>query len=120
MLKGIKFIKEKGDKITIHTRVSTTSIFIDAVFKDDVINKALQEIGIDFGEFHTFAAAFKSGFNPGEFFNLSFDDFAIKIFNIFISVKGTLTNGRYFGTALLKALSIAHVTDEKHKKKSKE
>ena len=119
MLKEIKFIQEKGSKITIHTRISGTSIFVDAVFKDELINKGLQEIEIDFGEFHTLAAAFKTGFKPGEFFDLSFDELAIKILNIFISVKGTLTNGRYFGTALLKALETVHVTNEIIQKKIK-
>ena len=119
MLKGIKFIQEKGNKITIHTRISGTSIFVDAVFKDELINKGLQEIEIDFGEFHTLAAAFKTGFKPGEFFDLSFDELPIIILNIFISVKGTLTNGRYFGTALLKALETVHVTNEIIQKKIK-
>lgn len=119
MIMELPFVKEKGDKISINTRVAGTTLFVDAVVKDDAINKALQEIGIDLGEFHTFAAAFKTGFKPGDFFALTFDELAVKVLSLLVSVKGTLTNGRYLGTALLKALETVKVSDEKLQKKIK-
>jgi len=81
-----------------------------------VINPLL-DMNIDFKEFHTFKASFKTEFVPSDFFNCTIEQIAEKALKLVLCIEGETTNGKYIALSILKALEKVKLPNEKFQKK---
>ncbi len=79
-------------------------IFIDIVINDEQFLKPFLDLNIDFVDFHTFKASYKTEFVPRDFFVLTFDELIEKIITISFHFYSKTINGKYILLSLLKAL----------------
>ena len=119
MVNGIPGVAEHADKFSLHFRTQGDQIFLDVALKDDSVSKVLQEVGIDFADYHSFKGAIKTGFAPLDFYNCNAEQIAEKALTLLFSIKGTLTNGSFLGKSVIKALDSLKIEDEKIQKKIK-
>ena len=119
MIDDMPFLKEKKDKISYQLRTKGVNVYIDVMLKHDEIEKTLTEFGIDLGEHHNFTFAFKSGFAPSDFFNLSFNQIVEKAVQVFLKIKGQAKSFEYFARAYEAGLKAIQTTDAKVQKKIK-
>ena len=82
---------------------------IDVVIKNDSMTNQIQEYGFNLSDFHSFKTVIQSDLLPGDIFDQSFEQVAIKAFTLLLHVKGEITNGKYLSTCLSKALSVINV-----------
>lgn len=119
MIDNIPTVETYKDKFSLHLRNQEDKVFVDLAIKDDSVSKLLQEVGIDFADYHSFKSAIKTEFSPLDFYNSTAEQIAEKVLTLLFSIKGTITNGTYLGKALVKALDALKIQDEKIQKKIK-
>ena len=115
----IPLIKKKvtDGKMAYYYRASGTKINIDIVTKEGKIINPLLDMNIDFKEYQTFKASFKTDFVPSDFFDCSIEQIAEKALKLILSIKGETTNGKYLALSILKALEKVKLPNEKFQKK---
>lgn len=119
MIEAIPYYQEYKEKFSLHLRNQGEKVFVDVALKDDSVSKVLQDLGIDFADYHSFKSAIKTGFSPLDFYDSNAQQIAEKALNLLFSIKGTITNGSYLGKAVVKALDSLKIEDEKIQKKIK-
>jgi ribosomal protein L12E/L44/L45/RPP1/RPP2 len=112
-------VKEKisEGKVAYFYRAAGTKLFIDVVTKEGKIINPLLDMNIDFKEFQTFKASFKTDFVPSDFFNCSIEQIAEKFLKLVLCIEGETTNGKYLALSILKALEKVKLPNEKFQKK---
>jgi len=104
-------------KVAYFYRAAGTKLFIDVVTKEGKIINPLLDMNIDFKEFQTFKASFKTDFVPSDFFNCSIEQIAEKFLKLVLCIEGETTNGKYLALSILKALEKVKLPNEKFQKK---
>lgn len=102
MIDDISFFKNSNSSCNLS--FLGNKIFIDIVINDEQFLKPFLDLNIDFVDFHTFKASYKTEFVPRDFFVLTFDELTEKIITISFHSYSKTIKGKYNILSLLKAL----------------
>lgn len=121
MIEEIPQIKPlvEAKKVDYHLRITGTKANLDVILKDEIAQKKLQEIGIDFSEFQNFKFLFKTGLKGNEIFDMTLEQLAEKALGLIVSLEASTTNAHFLIKALKQTLEGMNITEEKQVKRLK-
>ena len=116
-VKELGFFKKHPENYEIKFRTSGLKVSVDLISVKGEFLQPILDLGLDFAEFQTFKASFKSEFIPEQFFTLPSEELALKMLQLVLSVKSESTNVRYLLSAQIKALKQVKLASAKFQTK---